>query len=365
MDQRTRVQTVEVRNTGSEAKNKLLIQLNPKAAGMITEFESSSFNEGPYFPLFDALASACSSPDSSLVLNETERDRIRKVADKHTLDHTLNELDRVFDDMLLERLHSSKITPKSLEYLRRIDGTEHWHEHWKKRCQNTSTDSDCSKVDSVIGNWEHAKSVVYDETMRKWQQAADITLEPSENQLFDNGKISMILALSPGETRFLRFHYSHNPVAFSSSLQSNPGEHTTLFADSNYLFSTPARILLHLHPNIISFIPLALVVLFSFLPYAMPAQLLTNRKLVKLALQTDDYEFWKQALDRYRFYVLQEFRELRRIYNQTLQMDAEEVMDYVRSRLTLGYDGGRLRLGKLDEFISDELRTMLLKTKTR
>jgi hypothetical protein len=234
------------------------------------------------------------------------------------------------------------------------------------KCQRKVSDSDCLKVDALIGAWEQSKDVFYSEAFQKWQQATDIVMDSNADDLPNDRRISMMLTLDPGETRLLRFHYLGNTVAVTSAFRSLSGDRTTLFSTTSDLYSILPLTLFHLHPWIIYLVFPLFFGLVLLMPYLIPSHLLTNKKLLKLALRTDDYEFWKQTLDRYRFYVLVEFRELRRIYNPKLKTDAEEVVDYFRTRLTREYQAGGwrfLRRSRLDEFIKDELRILVLKSK--
>jgi hypothetical protein len=360
LDQSNRVQSLVVRNTG-EPNAKLMLAIRFQEEGAIAGFDASPTANGPAFSIFDAWKLINSSPHVYL-LSDQERERFGRVVDQHAPKRSLNDVDNFLDSLLVERLRSSKISAKSLTFLGTIGATSNWHDRWRNRCDRATGDSDCARVESVVSKWEEMKTALYGEVDQKWEQRTGISVIGDHTSAFNANELNLLLKPRAGETVFIRVHYFHSPVTLSTTLQSMTGAHTTLFSNVGVLSSIPFVALFQLHPTVIPLVPIVVFLLLAVLPYALPLPLLTNRKLLVIALRTDDYEFWKEALDRYRFYFLEEFRELRRIYNSSLQMDTEEVMDYARTRLTREHQIGQLRRANIREFVSDELRNLILTT---
>lgn len=365
LDQTNRVQRLVVRNAG-EADAKLILAIKFDQRSAITDFDAAPIPNGPAFSIFDAwnLVNTTLSPS---LLNEQERERFRQVIDQHKRNRSLNDVDTFLDKLLVERLRSSKISAKSLAYLGTLGATSNWYDKWRNRCDRATGDSDCPRVENLISRWEEMKTALYGELYQKWAERTGISIIGDDMFTFNDGELNLLLKPQAGDSVFIRVHYFHNPVRLSTSLQSMTGAHTTLFSNIDLLSSNFFVAFFQLHPGLLLLLPIAVLLALALLPYALPLRLLTNRKVLALALRTDDYEFWKEALDRYRFYFLEEYRELRRIYNPALKMDTEEVLDYARTRLTREQQVDHPRLakmrdGKIREFVSDELRNLILTT---
>jgi|GEM_PF-2529017 len=367
LDTRSRIQTIAVRNAGSQPKGNLVldIDLGPNKSGVISDFEASLSDRKPYTSFMEAVTKGSFALET-LVLKSPERDRIIQAVDRHSSSRNLDDLDKIFDDILEERL-AALAGSKILNYFHQTNTPPaNWHDIWHQKCGVTKPSSDCSKVDAILADWERSKQGFLNQALFKWHEATDLRLEPESEGLSPNGRVSVTLSLAAGEARFLRFHYSHNPASALTVLRSTTGEQTVQVRKPSDLFSTPVSILFDLHPNLKIFLGLIFLILVLLSPFLVPVQLLPIHRVFNIALETEDYEFWQQALDRYRFFILQQFRELRRIFNPELVADPEEIMDFVRNGLTIVHKSNGLgfrNIRDLNAFIHDELRDLVLNAK--
>ena len=355
-----RVHTIALRNNGLAVAEGLIIELKPNAPDAIVDFDTSSSTVGPYYSFSNALASAWSSANNLQLLKDPEKEVIRQVIDTHAVGQRLGDLHSAFDRILVERVKSAKPLQKSLDYLQRIAESKLWHERWHQNCAVNNSEPECAKIDQLIGNWEQTKDGFYSEAVKNWVGATGVVMQSQDSS---DPKISLRLTLKPRETRYIRFHYSRARTNGETSVESTSGGQTIL-VNSVQLDSSFLSLLWDLHKLWVVAGGFVLVlVLLLLAPFIVPTQLLSTRKIFSIAALTDDHEFWKSAIERHRFFILEEFRELRRIYGPQLVIDSEQVLDYVRTRVSNEAAAGDFNIASqaaLDGFISDELRIMLL-----
>jgi len=357
------LRTIAIRNNGPGIAEGLILELRPEAPDVIVDFDSSSSAAGPHYSFSNALASSWSSANSPQMLKDPEREAIRQVIDTHAIGKRLEDLHSTFDRILVDRIRSAKGLQNGLDYLQKVAESKSWHERWHENCARTKSRAECAQIDTLIGTWEQAKDVFYGGAIQNWVDATGVALLSQERDGSDR-TISLRFALKPSETRYIRFHYSRGRDEANPSLKSMSGAHTIL-VNSNQLDSCFLSLFWDLH-KFLFFVSMFILILVGLLlaPFLIPTQLLSTRRIFNIASHTDDHEFWKAAIERHRFFILEEFRELRRIYRPQFVIDSEQVLDYVRTRVSAETADGNLQIAsqaELDGFISDELRIMLLK----
>ena len=362
VDKKARLRTIVIRNNGPSIAEGLLLELRPESPDAIVDFDTSSSDTGPYYSFSNALASSWSSATSPQMLKDPEREAIRQVIDTHAVGKRLEDLQSTFDRILIERIKSANGLQKGLDYLQKVAKSKSWHKRWLENCARAKSGADCAKIDTLIGTWEQTKDVFYSGAIQNWVGATGVALQSQERDGSDPS-ISLRLALRPSETRYIRFRYSKGRDGANPTLTSMSGAHTNL-VNSNQLDSCFLSLFWDLHKFML-IVGVFIVILIALLlaPFVIPTPLLSTRRIFNIAAQTDDHEFWKTAIERHRYFILEEFRELRRIYRPQFVIDSEQVLDYVRTKVSAETAASNLRLAsqaELDGFISDQLRIMLL-----
>jgi hypothetical protein len=359
-NEQTRMQTIRVRNAGDERSGKLIVEVVADKPGLFGDIETASSEANPSVSLLKVAGSSCLTSDCKAIFSQSEREQLARAAD--TNDHAaIADIETVFDEILFERLRTAG--SKKIAVGLFGDGpfnTEGVHRHWHEQCKERAEQIECRKVDSVILDWELAKQAYYTEMLETWGRSAGVAF--ANIQKNPNSGFALIFQLDPGEVRIVKVHYSHLSGKALPSVVSNTGDQTTLVANSNDLFSTWISFFWTLHPHITILIAVAILALLPFMRFFVPLHLISTKRLFDVAVRNDDYQFWKEALERHRFYILQQYREVKKSLNPNLVMDSEEVIDYVRSRMTDQFKSGRLPMTTqthLDMFIRSELEDLV------
>jgi hypothetical protein len=88
--------------------------------------------------------------------------------------------------------------------------------------------------------------------------------------------------------------------------------------------------------------------------------LLKTHKLFNLAIRTREHEYWEMALQRQRYFIVENFAALRVVLGRTsVERTTEQLLDYIRAQLTRVaryYPNEK----ELQEFIRAQLRFLVL-----
>lgn len=363
LDTRNRVQTIVVQNAGNQPKENLELELDfgSDVARVLADFEVSSSRQGPYETFLDVLQET-TAQWSSAALTASELNRISQALDKHSAQRGLYDLDLIFDDILRTRLVSGN-GQQALQYLQLNPlATQEWHLSWQQKCFELRDNTDCLRVNSILADWEQAKQSFRNAAFARWNTNTSLKLESTSDQLSLDQRLLMKLSLGVNEHRVLRFYYSHRPATVSTSFRSTTGAQTTLLNSVQEVFSPFVSVLFKIHPIwlYIGLVLAALVVYYSAL--LLPLHLLPIEKIFNFALESRDDDYWKHALDRHRFFIMREFRQLRRDLNPGAKIDSDEVMDFVRDGLQVEHDRGAVKFRNakaLNRSIHDELWQLL------
>jgi hypothetical protein len=355
----TRVQTVTVRNAGDEQTGNLVLEIIPSKANQFRDFETASTEYSPAFSLLNFGNSGCSASDCSDFLSKSERDRIARAADIYK-EGGFGQIENIFNQILLERIKTTndKTALRILGENPLI--TPDFHRWWHDQCEKHIKADQCEKVDELVSRWEGAKRAYYNEKFENWERSFGISVV--YGKLKAGSVFVFTFQLDPGEARIFRLHNAHLSGQTLSSLRSNRGLQTTLVSKSNDLYSSWFSLFSTFHPILTILSVILILALVPFIRFFLPLHLISTRRLFDVAVSTGDHQFWKEALERYRFNILQQYSELKRRFNSKTAIEGEEVINHVRSQMIERFRAGKLKLAtqtQLDLFIRDELEELI------
>lgn len=359
LDRQSRTQTIVVRNASSQAKENLVLELDPgpNAARVFQDFEISSSERGPFQTFLDTVE-LTNVESAQTGLTAPEKNKILQELDAHSSQRGLDNLDGVFDEILRNRLPAGtdKRTDVPFSGQRTVD----WHVSWKQKCSAAKSTAECPKIDAVLVDWEAAKAVFQNTALDRWHNETGVGFASTSDQLSLDKKLFVTLSLGANELRVLRFRYTHSPATVSTLFRSTSGERPVQLGSVRALFSPFLFVLFTKHPNyLLTLLFLCLVVTYWYGPALLPMRVVSIEKIFNFALESKDFEYWQQALEQHRFYILQEFRRLRRTLNPNLAVASDDqVIDFVREQLMRRYERTKVRFRStraLNTSIHDEL----------
>lgn len=334
VDNSTGIQTIVVRNAGVELKDNLVLELNfdSKASRVLTDFEVTPDDKGPAEKFLDTVARTSSvEPLGSLSPNETTR--VSQLLDQHFRDRKLNYLDAVFDDILKSRMQAAN-GASALTYLTSNNqATDNWHTQWSNRCLGQSA-NDCVPVDTVLAGWEKARNGFRNAVLQNWKERTGISMVSNSDNLSLDKTLSMTFALAPSEQRIFKFRYAGNPGNIAAAFRSLKEGQTYQLNDPSSVSSSFVCVLLELHP-IFYLTPFFLVILLLAIgDLLLPLQLVPVHWLFNFAMQSKDEDHWRYAFERHRYFILRQFRMLRKTEASQADVSDQEVLDLIRDWLT-------------------------------
>jgi hypothetical protein len=334
IDNNTGIQTIVVRNAGVEPKDNLVLELNfdAKATRVLTDFEVAPDDNGPAEKFLDTVARTSTvEPLGSLSAEETTR--VSQMLDQHFGDRKLNYLDAVFDDILKSRMQAANGADALTYFTSNNQITENWHTQWSNRCSGNRS-SDCGPVDTVLAGWEKARNGFRNAVLQNWKERTGISMTSNSDNLSLDKTLSMTLALAPSEQRIFRFRYVGNPGKITAAFRSLKEGQTYQLNNRSSVSSSFVSLLLELNPiyYLVALVLVVLLILFGAL--LVPLQIVPVHWLFNFAMQSNDEDYWKQAFERHRYFILRQFRMLRKQEASQSEMDDQEVLDLIRDWLT-------------------------------
>ena len=283
-----RVQQVSVYNGGSAELPKVMVELNVQSnsVGPVSDFYFHALDSSPRVSFLETLASANST--SSLLTRDTNK--ILPILDSHSANRNLFTLDRELDNALISELEKKPFAKVLAEFQRNTSDCAVWHEGWLKECLN-STDAICDQVNSVLGNWEHARRGLQGEAETKWQNATGVTALLPGDKLSPVGKIFFIFPLRAKESSALGIKYGLNPVKSAEIIVSSSMANKAVRVETpGDLRASPVWIFAKKH----RLLSICLTLAFVFSVWvaweaAKPNKLRPIERIFNLALRTNDH----------------------------------------------------------------------------
>jgi hypothetical protein len=341
-DRQSRTQTITVRNSGNQPKENLVLELDPgpNSARVLRELEISSSERGPYQKFLDTVE-LTNAQSSETRLTAPEKNKLMQALDTHYSQRGLDDIDAVFDGLLKDRLTAGKNTSADAQFTGQR--TRDWHLSWKQKCAVVKPTAECPKVEALLTDWEEAKAGFRKAAFDNWQQNTGVRLASVSDQLSFDKKFFITLSLAANEVKVLRFRYAHSPATVTPFFRSTSGEQTVRFNNTADLFSPFLSILYTVHPHsTFAAVILLLILAALFGPLLLPLRILSVQQIFNRALKLEDYDYWKHAMERHRFFILQEFRRLRAESKMRTDASDDEVLDFVRAALTIKSKRGKV-----------------------
>lgn len=366
-DPNDRTQIIAVHNNGSAPLSKARIHLTISSNKLhpVSDFSFARLESGPQISFLDSIAGS----DLLAIPAQSDPDKLVAILDSHSATRTLFAVEQTFDRILLSRLQANKQLNKMLSDLQnKNQDFGSWHRVWQQECNEYGVSLvACRQGENLLGAWEISRRDLLEKARKKWSETTGVELLPNNSAFSPSGKVDFTFDLGANESCFLRVYYNPDPaMSISTDVQvlSSSIEKTSQVVEQADL-SSPLPLFMfkyHLKILVAFVIILAGCLLFSW-PVIRPKQLLPIHKVFKIALSTDDQEYWEHAYQRYRFHVLQQFRDLRKEYNKPdLTAEAEEILDYVRNCLITAYAVEPNELGsekKLERLIRTRLESLV------
>jgi hypothetical protein len=360
LDKDKRLQTISVRNAGNQSENNLILDFDFGAGSdHVSELETSIANQNPYSSILDVVALHARSP-TWLSLTQQEKSKLLPLLDRQSNSRQLNEIDKVLDELLRGRLTAQQGSATVEQFDTQVSIPSVFP------CKQRESQEACAKMNDLLVDWKLSAQAMLASIRSEWKSTTGLKIEPESDRLSFERYVSMSFSLGPGEERVLRIRYSHLPVQASTFLRSASDRKTVQVAQESDLYSTMPALFFKLHPFAVAPTIILLICILYFAPLLVPPSFLSTKALFNMALDSQDHDVWKHVLDRHRFFILQQFRELKRRFNPSLTVDAEEIVDYVRNGLEYAHRKHGLRLtstADMNTYIHNELRFLVQNAK--
>lgn len=382
-----RVQTITLRNNGYEAVPHVLVKLKVRcpaagpADGPVADvaFARSgrprwSFVES--IPVGEAATAwGAARPNGEAATNPAPEGEgnIKAVMDEHSDKRSLYGLDRALDTLLADEMKTSRALRSVADDLEKAaPSCSAWHKTLLQGCKNhLYSEEACRRAGEVVQSWEIFKKDLREKSRERWFAATGVRMEHDDRPDSAEEEMNFTLGLGAQESAVLQVNYNPSPslnvdteahVSSGWVGRTNRVENTSDLGAPLFLF----LLRYDLWVAAVAFLAVVCGLAFAW-PEVRPKKLLPIHKVFKTALATDDHEYWEHAYQRHRFYILQQFRILRKDYERRdLNPDPEFILDYVRSELIKAhYAGGdRWRVfrseQKLNLFIRTQLKSLVL-----
>lgn len=358
LDHDNRIQNISVRNAGTQPESNLILYFDfGTGSGHVSELQTSLSDQSPYSSIFDVVALHVRSP-TWFSLTQTEIAKLLPLLDRQSNSRRLEEIDKVLDQLLRDRLAAQQGHAS----------VEHFNANLPIPaifvCKRGEDSEICARMKILFADWKLSNQAMLSDILSDWANRTGLKIESETDRLSFEQHLSMRFSLAPGEERMLRIRYGPQPLQAFISLQAASDRKTVQVARKSDLYSAMPLLFFRLHPY--AGIPtlLLLIVILYFSPLLVPPSFLSTKTLFNMALASGDHEVWKQALDRHRFFILQQFRELKRRLNPSIRLDSEEVIDFVRDGLVRAHREYGLRLTStvdMNTFIHNELHFLVTK----
>jgi hypothetical protein len=361
-----RTQTITVHNNGTVALSNVRIHLTVTSnkPDPVADFAFGRPGSGPQVSLFDSIASSESTP----IPPPSEQDKLRSVLDPHSDSRTLFAIDHTFDDMLSSRLRGNKQLNGLLPKVAANRYHSEWHRVLLEECsQHKVSPAICQQGEPIFQGWEIGRRELLEKGRKRWQETIGVKFWSDNGALMPSGNSNFTFDLGGNESCVLKVYYNTDPsMAISAEaevLSGSVAKTNQVSAPADLNLPLPMFMLQYHLNSVAGLVIIALAALMFAWPVIRPKQLLPIHKVFKIALNTDDHEYWEHAYQRCRFFVLQQFRDLRSIADRpNLNPEPEELLDYVRNCLITVYANDPSELGsdrKLERVIRTQLKFLV------
>ncbi len=364
-DKDGRRQLLAVHNAGSAEIPKVVVELGveTQTPGAVADFYFSPLETEPQTSFLNTLTGS----DQLTKLAPAEKDRIAEVIDEHFAYRSLRNMETALEDNLKIQLRANKASSQAVDDLQKTGfDCDAWHQYWLRKCPpSRTTDPSCNQVNKLLETWEQSKRNLYEDASKRWREATGVSVKFPSSDVSSVRKTFFMLPLSAGESGFLTVNYGPDPVKSSTKVFSSSLNKAIRVDDLVDLRASPLWIFLKKHPLLTVIFTVAFVLsIFVVWHVVKPYKLRPIYRMFNLALQTRDHEFWEHVNQRHRYYILQQFRYFRELFNKPgLNLDSEEILDFVRTALS-----NRYRLNKrlyknekdLNRYIRNQIRFLVL-----
>jgi hypothetical protein len=353
-------------NDSSSSKVRIRLQVNSSKDRPVSDFSFRRLVGNPELSFLDSFAFS----DSLQSQSKSDFNVLIPLLDRHSQSRTLIDVDSTIDRILESRLQVKKALSRVVADLKNTTDRE-WHRHWLEKCAEYHVSTPpCLDGDTIISAWESEKLKLLETGRKKWFEQTGVEILPQNAEISPKGEVDFTFDLGGNEAGSLEVDYNQDPgmsIPTTVEVESSSIKETNQVWDESDLRAPLPLFMFKYHLALVAILAMVFVSIVWFAwPVIVPKQLLPVYKVFKIALREDDYEYWEHAFQRYRFHILQEFRDLRHQYGKPhLTPDFEEVIDYVRNSLTKIYDDDRKRLAsaaKLDRVIRTRLRILVALT---
>ncbi|MBV9209917.1 MAG: hypothetical protein JOZ52_04780 [Acidobacteria bacterium] len=367
-----KIQTIAVHNCRQEGVKKIFIDLDV-ASGSVADFDFATVNEKARTSFIDTLSDAAAAPP----LSADEVDQLIPLVDKRANTRDLCLLDKTLDAFLLHQLQTDHVTSGLAQTLTNGgSNTDNWYASLSDQCfgEKAATNA-CDKIKSLFFTWERARGIFREAAFKNWHDKTGVAVYPDGNQLALSGKVLFSLDLEPKESAYLRIRYNNDPklrTQAKANVSAGPDKSIVQVQDAADLDISPLRYFIKSNGFLLLILSgvLLLFLRFSY-PVLIPLSLVPIQKVFKIAVTTDDQDFWEHAYQRYRFYVWQQFRDLQiRHSKPKVKFETEELLDHIRDKMTVHYRKKPRQLirciatqKKLNAYIRDQLLPLVIKAK--
>lgn len=373
-----RIQEITVHNSGDAPAGKIRIHLamNPRSATSIADFTFTKFKSGKGVSFLDSVAS------SDLMKSANQPDEMRPVVaalDGQDKDLALYKVEQALDEMGVSKIRSGDASGKALVNVNFGDARSRpksdWHESIKNDCDNKKySDTTCQQALDIVAFWKDLKRNLAAQARKSWSDMAGAEVIYPVGELSPSSFADFTFGLEAHETGLLQIKFNPDPEvtvgATADVYSSSAMGFINRVEEKDDVYKPLALFMLKYRFLLLAILLLVAVAVIRFAwPEIRPKQLLPLNRAVYTALITDDHEYWEHIYQRYRFYVLQQFRKYRHLHNKpNLDPQPEELLDYVRAKLTAAhhknpsrFKAKRLRTEEqLNRFVRARLQTLVI-----
>ncbi len=356
----TRTQKIALYNGDESTAQKIGVQINIKSTGSrsLSDFDFAGYSGDFKRSFFKSFA-------NSEVLSTcplTERNRIIDILDEHSDRQTLYDLDESLNMILTTRLTDQPDLKTAIGELQKKEGSSiNWHSIWGQKCRGKKAASEktiCQKMEALLENWEYFRRELQFQALKEWKQETGVDVVAPGGVFGFVTLLHFDVPVKERDASYLEIHFGPDELSFERPTIFAAGRtRLTEVADMSDLNANSLWIYFKYHMLLV----LLLGIIFLFLVWAAyfinpPVSLYPIHKVFNLALESEDHELWTIAFERYRYFVAREFRYFRAEFRKpNLQYDSEEILDFLRRKLTDKYNIVKKEYGrKVAKYDSEE-----------
>lgn len=296
-------------------------------------------------------------------------EQLMAVYDRHSTTRTLFDVEKVFDQMVSANLKAKEPLLKLVAEMENGNvNYDDWHQGWLAQCAARGISApNCQLGYNLLATWEKSKRDLLLKAQKGWYDATGVVLLHKNDQLSPGGEVDLTFDVGANESAVLEIQYNTDPsmeihpvITFTSSSITQ----TTRVTDKAYLTAfLPSFMFKYYFWTFACIVGIGAFMIWFAWPAILPKRLLRISHIFRIAIDEQDHEYWDHGLERHRFHILQQFRDTRARFNkQHVDLDNDEVLDYVRSALVKAYKNDKTKLAndrKLNLIIHSAIKMFL------